>query len=69
MVIALSNACQVMALGVCPNKSEDLVKNNSNGGWVDDALSDLMAGFNTGTPPLEDARQDVSLVTKGACVG
>ena len=44
MVIALSSASQVIASGVCPNESEDLV----------------MSGFNIGMPPLEDAREDVS---------
>ena len=62
MVIKLSSASQVTALGVRPNESEDLAKNNSDKGWVNDTLNDLMYGFNIGTSPLEDAQEDVSLV-------
>jgi hypothetical protein len=56
MAIALSSASQVTASGVRSNK------NNSDKGWVDDTINDLMSGFNIGTPPLEDAQEDVSLV-------
>jgi hypothetical protein len=56
MAIALSSASQVTASGVRSNK------NNLDKGWVDDTINDLMCGFNIGTPPLEDAQEDVSLV-------
>jgi hypothetical protein len=56
MAIALSSASQVTASGVRSNK------NNSDKGWVDDTINDLMSGFNIGTPPLEDAQEDVSMV-------
>lgn len=65
MAIVLSSASQVIASGVCPNESEDLAKNNLDKGWVDDTHNDLMFGFNIGTPPLEDAQEDVSPVFQG----
>ena len=58
--IVPDNASEIIALGVCPNESEDL--SISEKIWVAVTLNDFMAGLDTGTPPLEDARKDVSLV-------
>jgi hypothetical protein len=56
----LDSASEIIALGVHPNESEDL--NISEKIWVTDTLNDFTAGFNIGAPPLEDTREDASLV-------
>jgi hypothetical protein len=66
--IALDGASRITTLGIHPNESEDL--SNSGEIWVTDTLNDFMACLNTGTPPLKDAQEDVSLVIPGEpCVG
>ena len=59
--IALDSASEIIALGVCPNESEDL--SISEMIWVADTLNDFVASLDTGALPLEDAREDVSPVT------
>ena len=58
----LDNASEIIARGVRPNMSEDL--SISERIWVTDTLNDFMADLNIGAPPLEDAWEDVSLVTQ-----
>ena len=58
--ITLDSTSKIIALGVRPNESEDLSILEKI--WVADTLNDFMTGFNIGTPPLEDAREDASLV-------
>ena len=60
--IALDSASEIIALGVHPNESEDL--SISEKIWVAVTLNDFMAGLDTGTPPLKDAQEDISLVTQ-----
>ena len=48
--IMLDSASEIIALGVCPNESEDL--SISKKIWVADTLNDFMAALNIGTPPL-----------------
>ena len=58
--ITLYGASRIIALGVHPNESEDL--SNSERIWVTNTLNDFVASLDIGAPPLEDAREDVSLV-------
>ena len=58
--IALDSASGITTSRVRPNKSEDL--SISEKIWVADTLNDFTASFDTGAPPLEDAREDASLV-------
>jgi hypothetical protein len=60
-VIVLDSASKVIALGVRPNKSEDL--SISEKIWVIYILNDFMASFDTGVPPSEDAQEDASPVS------
>jgi hypothetical protein len=59
-VIALTSANKIIALGVRPNEIEDL--SISEMIWVADTLNDFVVGLDTGTPLLEDAQEDASLV-------
>jgi hypothetical protein len=52
-VIVLDSTSEIMALGVRPNKSEDL--SISEKIWVIYILNDFTAGFDTGAPPSKDA--------------
>ena len=56
----LASASEIIAPGVHPNEGEDL--RISERIWVANTLYDFMASLDTGAPPLEDAREDVSLV-------
>ena len=58
--IALAIVSEITAPGVRLNKSEDL--NILDRIWVAVTLNDFMAGLDTGTPHLEDVREDVSPV-------
>jgi hypothetical protein len=58
--ITLGSASDTIAPGVRPNESEKL--SISERIWVARTLNDFMAGFNIDALPLEDAREDVSLV-------
>jgi hypothetical protein len=58
--ITLDSASETIAPGVHPNESEDL--SISENIWVTVTLNDFMDGLDTGAPPLEDAREDVSLM-------
>ena len=58
--IMLGSASETIAPGVCLSETEDL--SISERIWVARTLNDFMAGFNIGTPPLEDAWKVVSLV-------
>ena len=58
--ITLDSTSFIIALGVRPNESEDL--SISEKIWVAVTLNDFMSGIIIGTPPLEDAQEDVSLV-------
>ena len=39
--------------------------NPENAVWVEDTLNDMIAWFAIGTPPIENAREDVSPMAKG----
>ena len=57
-VIELGSSCETIALGVRPNKSEDL--SISERIWAARTLNDFTASFDIGAPPLVDAREDAS---------
>jgi hypothetical protein len=65
-VIVLDSASEIIALGVRPNKSEDL--SISEKIWVIYILNDFMASFDTGVPPSEDAQEDASPVIQAGSV-
>ena len=56
--ITLDNASKIIAPRVCLNESEDLSILEKI--WVVVTLNDFVIGIDTGTPPLVDAREDVS---------
>ena len=58
--ITLGSASDTIDLGVHPNESEDL--SISERIWVAHTLNGFTTGFDIGAPPLEDAREDASLV-------
>ena len=58
--IVLDSASEIITPGVHKNESEDL--SISEKIWVIDTLNDFTASFDTCAPPLEDAREDASLV-------
>jgi hypothetical protein len=60
--ITLDSASEITTLGIRLNESEDLSILERI--WVAETLNDFVAGLDTSAPPLEDAQEDVFLVTQ-----
>jgi hypothetical protein len=65
--VTLDSASETIALGVRPNKSEDL--SISERIWVASTLNDFIVGFDTGALPLEELRRCFFGDPDGACAG